>query len=82
MIFIDNSFCREIIDINDSKHSIGIKKLGDEEFQKIRKLAQFLKSYESSFSKEIELVSTLLEVFDICDIEIKLESDEKLNRIK
>lgn len=82
MIYIDNSFCREIIDMHDGKHSIGIKKLGDEEFEKIRRLAQFLKSDESSFSKEIELVSTLLEVFDTCDIEIKLESDEKLNRIK
>ncbi|MGE5677364.1 MAG: AraC family transcriptional regulator [Pseudomonadota bacterium] len=82
MIYIDSGFCSEIIDINDKKHAIGIKKLGDEEFERIRKLAHFLKSDESSFSKEIELISTLLEILDTCDIDIKLESDEKLNRVK
>gem|GEM_PF-250410 len=82
MIYIDGKFCREILESLGASHSIGIKRLGDEEFEKILRLSSFLKSDENRFSKETELVSTLIEVFDCCDIDIKLENDEKINSIK
>jgi len=82
MIYIDSEFCRGILDSSDTKHSIGIKKLGDAEFDKIKKLSEFLKSDESSYNKEIELINTLIEIFDACDIDIKLESDKKMGLIK
>lgn len=82
MIYIDVEFCKEVLDNLGAKHAIGIKKLGDEEFSKIKELSLFLKSDESSFNKEIELISTLIEVFDFCDIDIQLVSDEKMNLIK
>lgn len=82
MIYIDCEFCKEVLDNLDARHSIGIKKLGDAEFTRIKRLSSFLKSDESNFSKEIELISALIEIFDFCDIDIKLESDEKINLIK
>lgn len=82
MIYIDGDFCREVLTHMDTGHSIGIKKLGDTEFNKIKSLSRYLKSDESSYSKETELISTLIEIFAFCDIEIKLETDEKINRIK
>ena len=82
MIYIDSEFCKEVLNNLDTKHSIGIKKLGDGEFNKIKSLSLFLKSDESNFNKEIELISTLIEIFDFCDIDIKLESDEKMNLIR
>jgi len=82
MIYIDGKFCKEILDGMDAKHSIGIKRLGDMEFFKIKKLAEFLKSNESSYNKEIELICTLVEIFDACDMDIKLENDKKMEAIK
>lgn len=82
MIYIDGEFCREVLEHLDARHSIGIKKLGDAEFEKILSLSRFLKSDENIFSKETELVSTLIEIFDFCDIAIKLECDEKINSVK
>lgn len=82
MIYIDGEFCGEILEGPDNKQSIGIKKLGEAELQKIKKLAEFLKSDESSCNKEIELAGTLIEIFEACDLDIKLESSEKTDLIR
>lgn len=82
MIYIDSGFCGEILNGLDKKHSIGIKKLGHEEYVKIKKLAEFLKSKESSHNKEMELIGTLVEIFGACDLDIKLENDIKMDLIR
>ncbi|AKL97315.1 transcription regulator AraC family [Clostridium aceticum] len=82
MIYIENEFCKGIFDDLEEKHSIGIKKLGEQEFNQIRYLADVLKSDVSGFHKEVELISTLIQLFSTCDVGIKLESVGKINEIK
>ncbi|AOT70612.1 helix-turn-helix transcriptional regulator [Geosporobacter ferrireducens] len=82
MIYVDNAFCKGIFDDLDTKHSIGIKKLGEYEFNQIKHLVDTLKSDVSGFDKEVELISTLIHLFDTCDVAIKLESSRKIHAVK
>lgn len=82
MIYIGNEFCKEIFDDLDQQHSIGIKRLGKYEFAQIKHLADVLKSDTSRFDKEVQLINTLIQLFKTCDVDIKIESNRKMNAIK
>ncbi|WP_432403458.1 AraC family transcriptional regulator [Wukongibacter sp. M2B1] len=82
MIYIDNEFCKGICNNSVVKNSIGIKRLGDDEFEQIKDLSNLLKSNVSSFDKEVELTNTLNELFSKCDIDIQFQSSKKMNLIK
>lgn len=82
MIYIDNEFCKGILDNLVTKNSIGIKKLGDYEFNKIKHLSDVVKSDIGGFDKEVELTSTLIELFNTYDIDITLQNSKKINSIK
>lgn len=82
MIYIENEFCRGFFEDLNEKHSIGIKRLGNNELSQIKQLADVLRSDASSFDKEVELINTLIQLFKTCDVAIKLESNRKMKEIK
>lgn len=82
MIYIDNEFCKGIFDNLAAKNSIGVKKLGDNEFEQIKRLSDFLKSDASGFDKEVKLTNTLKELFSKCDIDIQFQSSKEMSSIK
>lgn len=82
MIYIQNEFCKEMFHHLGAKNIISIKKLGISEFNKIKGLSNVLKSNDSSFNKEVELINTLIHLFDPGDIAIQLESSKKTTAIK
>ncbi|MEA4848006.1 MAG: AraC family transcriptional regulator [Clostridiaceae bacterium] len=82
MIYIRNEFCEEMFNHLDVKKAIGIKKLGASELAQIKSLAEILKSDTCSFDKEIELISTLIQLLDLEDIAINFESSKRLTKIK
>lgn len=82
MIYIDSEFYKGVFYDLGSKNSIGIKKLGSYEFNQIKQLSDVLKSNISGFDKEIELANTLIQLFTSCDIDIHLQTNEKIEPIK
>jgi len=82
MIYIENDFCKGNLDNIYRKSSIGIKKLGDHEFDKIKNLSKILKSKANPFCKEVELTNALIELFNTRDIDISLGTGKKINSIK
>ncbi|MBB6214504.1 AraC-like DNA-binding protein [Anaerosolibacter carboniphilus] len=82
MIYIQNEFCEEMFHHLGSKNAIGIKKLGTFEFNQIQSLVDVLKSNTSGFDKEVELISTLIHLFDVQDIAIQLQSSKKITAVK
>lgn len=82
MIYIEDDFCKGNFDNLYRKNSIGIKKLGDYEFDKIKHLSYVLKSNANRFYKEVELTTILIELFNTWDIDIPLGADEKTKSIK
>lgn len=82
MIYIEKEFYKGVFDDLDEKNSIGIKKLSEYEFSQVKQLADILKSDASGFDKEVELINTLIQLFQTCDMRIKLESNGKSNEVK
>ncbi|TCO68800.1 AraC family transcriptional regulator [Marinisporobacter balticus] len=82
MIYIDNKFCKEIVGNLTIKNSIGVKKLGNDEFNKIKYIADILKSDVSRPDKEVALINIINEIFDTCEIDIQFQSSKKMNWIK
>ena len=82
MIYIRNEFCEEMFNHLGGNKAIGIKKLGASEFDQIKCLAEVLKSDTCGFDKEVELISTLIQLLKLEDVAIKFESSKKLMEIK
>ena len=82
MIYVESEFYKGAFHNIDSKNSIGIKKLGNYEFNQIKQLSAILKSNISGFNKEIKLADTIIQLFSTCDIDIQLQADGKMEPIK
>jgi AraC-like DNA-binding protein len=82
MIYIMNAFYEEMFKHLGTKKAIGIKKLGISELAQIKSLADILKSDASGFNKEVELISTLIQLLEIEDIAVKFESSKRIMAVK
>jgi AraC-like DNA-binding protein len=82
MVYIDNTFCEGIFDHLTTKNAIGVKKLENDEVKQIQHLTDILKSNVSSFDREIELTNILDGLFRKCDIDIQLQSNDRINLVK
>lgn len=82
MIYIDSEFCKDLFDNKQEPDSIGIIKLKEEEFNKIKTLAEVLKSNMSSFDQDVELTSVLVDLFDTVSIHIKLTHNQDIQNIR
>lgn len=81
MIFISENLYRDILDLNKTR-VIGIKKLNNEDYQRINTILDTIKGNISTMEKEEKIISMLADIFINCEINIDLITDRQLKEIK
>ncbi|MDF2614475.1 MAG: transcription regulator AraC family [Clostridia bacterium] len=82
MIYINENFYHGILNDLNEKHFLGIRKLEDQEYKKVKQMISTIKSNQGLAEKEETIVETLAEIFIRCDIDIEIVKDEGLQEIR
>ncbi len=83
MIYLSDSYKDALVETLSPDFKIGVKKLGNDEYKKIKTLANVIKhSSDQNFQKEVEIVDCLNEIIDSIDHIIMVELDTTIELIR
>lgn len=82
MIYINENFYKGMFDDFNEKHFLGIRKLEDEDYEKVKQMISILKSNKDLAEKEEAIVEVLTEIFIHCDVNIEVVKDVELEEIR
>lgn len=82
MIYINKNFYSGIFNSLKEKHLLGIRKLENEEYKKVKQMISMIKSDQGLAEKEEAIVEVLNEIFIHLDVNIEIVKDAGLEEIK
>lgn len=82
MIYLDDSYKDALIASLSEPLKIGISKLGPKEYQLIKSLTKILKSEESPFVKEVEIIDCLNSIVESIELSVSRKIDCVIEEIK
>ncbi|WP_084388843.1 AraC family transcriptional regulator [Fusibacter sp. 3D3] len=82
MIYLEDSFRDALADALSPDLKIGIAKLGQSEYNKIKNLTSILKSERDDFLKEVEIIDCINTIVDSIEVRISKEHDLVMERIR
>lgn len=82
MIYINEYFYRDMLNRCGKNDFLGIKKLGDDDYLKVKRMIQTIKDNGSLAEKEETIIETLADILNPCDWNSDIVKDERLQEIR
>jgi len=82
MLYINENFYKGMLDGYNENHFLGVKKLEDEDYKKVKQMISTIKSNQGLLEKEEAIVEMLTEIFIHCDVNVETLKDGWLKEIR